>query len=184
VPHINRLSLPGGSVAAGRLSLGGPGPAGPSGSAALTARNRLSLGVPSSGAASLLLNNGPSRQQHYTGSNSMSAGGGVLPTPRGSGAGGLMYAGEGVGRSIPCDGGGLYVRSCTGGTFFQVSIPCCLRFEPMTAGGGAASGASLADVRQEVRHLRLQELQWRVVNARMEKSLQARKEQVGVSEGS
>ncbi|KAJ9521735.1 hypothetical protein QJQ45_015341 [Haematococcus lacustris] len=46
-------------------------------------------------------------------------------------------------------------------------------------GGGAASvgGSQGVDPRQEVRVLRLQELQWRVVNARMEAAMHARQQQ-------
>ncbi|KAL6763125.1 hypothetical protein V8C86DRAFT_3086489 [Haematococcus lacustris] len=46
-------------------------------------------------------------------------------------------------------------------------------------GGGAASvgGSQGGDPRQEVRVLRLQELQWRVVNARMEAAMHARQQQ-------
>lgn len=44
---------------------------------------------------------------------------------------------------------------------------------------GAAQGLALQDVRQDLKQLRLQDLQWRFINAKVAKALAARQEQVG-----
>jgi hypothetical protein len=48
----------------------------------------------------------------------------------------------------------------------------------LTTGGAAALFGGGGDVRAEIRGLRLQELQWRLLNARIEHALQQRTRQV------